>query len=52
MPTIHEGYEARAIEAQGGISERCEYNRQVKSKNNLLRQISEELKQLSGQIKN
>lgn len=51
IPTIHEGYEARAIEAQGGISERCEYNRQVKSKNNLLRQISEELKQLSGQIK-
>lgn len=51
IPTIHEGYEARNIEAQGGTSERCEFNRQVKTKNDLLRQISAELKSLSQQIK-
>lgn len=51
IPTIHEGYEARNIESQGGISERCEFNRQVKTKNDLLRQISAELKSLSQQIK-
>lgn len=33
IPTIHEGYFARKIEKQGGISERCEYNRQVKETN-------------------
>ena len=32
-PTIHEGYAARAIEAQGGISERCQVNREIKAEN-------------------
>lgn len=29
-PTIHEGYAARKIEKNGGISEKCEYNRAIK----------------------
>ena len=29
-PTIHEGYAARAIERKGGISERCQLNRDIK----------------------
>jgi hypothetical protein len=29
IPTRHEGYVARQIEAGGGVSERCEYNRTV-----------------------
>lgn len=29
-PTIHEGYAARKIEKDGGISEKCEYNRAIK----------------------
>ena len=32
-PTIHEGYEARAVEKRGGVSWRCEHNRQVKDIN-------------------
>jgi len=43
-PTIHEGYMARKIEAQGGVSERCEMNRQITERNNLLKQIQVELK--------
>ena len=37
-PTIHEGYEARAIEQRGGVSWRCEHNRQVKDINRQYRQ--------------
>lgn len=33
LPTVHEGYVARKIEKRGGISERCEINRQIKSVN-------------------
>lgn len=33
IPTIHEGTTARKIEAQGGISERVQYNREVKETN-------------------
>lgn len=33
IPTIHEGYAARAIEHRGEISERVEYNRAVKELN-------------------
>lgn len=29
IPTIHEGYVARDMEAHGGISERCELNREI-----------------------
>jgi hypothetical protein len=29
IPTIHEGYGARALERHGGVSARCEYNREV-----------------------
>lgn len=32
-PTIHEGYEARAVEKRGGVSWRCEHNKQVKETN-------------------
>ena len=33
LPTRHEGYQARKIEAAGGISELCEYNRLVRKTN-------------------
>ena len=33
IPTIHEGYAAREIEARGGKSELCEYNRKVREAN-------------------
>lgn len=42
-PTIHEGYAARAIEAQGGISERCQENREIRAENEQRREIKAEL---------
>lgn len=46
IPTIHEGYVARQIEARGGVDERCEYNREVTAINRerqLLRRLKESL---------
>ena len=36
QPTIHEGVTARIIEQRGGVSERCEMNRQIRKDNALL----------------
>lgn len=46
QPTIHEGYAARNIEKRGGVSERCEYNRQVRKDNEELAQIQSKSSQL------
>ena len=42
-PTIHEGYAARAIERAGGVSERCQTNREIRRSNSLLTAIRHEL---------
>ena len=39
QPTIHEGVKARRIEASGGLSDRCEMNRQIKADNKILREL-------------
>ena len=49
-PTIHEGYEARAIEASGKASDRCQINRDIKERNELLTQVQEQLKMLEEEI--
>jgi len=49
VPTIHEGYVARQIEANGGISDRCEKNREIKLVIEQLKNIANELKQLVEQ---
>ena len=36
IPTIHEGYQARAIEREGGISERMEENRNIRRENRII----------------
>lgn len=41
LPTIHEGYEARAMEKRGLISELCQYNREVKEYNKALQLFHE-----------
>ena len=46
QPTIHEGVSARTIEKRGGISERCEINRQIKADNKILREIKTTIKRL------
>ena len=43
IPTIHEGYAARAIEERGGIAERCEINREIKKSNVLIENLKAEI---------
>ena len=48
QPTIHEGVSAHIIEKSGGVSERCEMNRQIKADNALLLEIKKQIKKLSA----
>lgn len=52
QPTIHEGVVARALEAKGIISDRCELNRQIKADNALLRELKATMKKLIDAVKN
>ncbi|MBS7088595.1 MAG: MobA/MobL family protein, partial [Klebsiella aerogenes] len=49
-PTIHEGYAARAIERAGGVSERCEANREIRRSNRLLTAIRDELNRIFDRL--
>ncbi len=51
QPTIYEGISARIIEIKGGVSERCELNRQIKEDNRILREIKKRIKKLTEAIK-
>ena len=51
QPTIHEGVIARAMEAKGIISDRCELNRKIKEDNRMLRTLKAEIQRLSDSIK-
>lgn len=50
IPTVHEGYASREIEARGGISDRAELNRKIREKNNLLKQLIEQVKELGKAV--
>lgn len=52
IPTIHEGYAARAMEACGDVSERMEINRQIRLKNDLIHQFIETLKEIRDKVLN
>ncbi len=52
QPTIHEGVAARALEAKGVVSDRCELNRQIKRDNALMREIKAQVKKLMDAVKN
>ena len=52
QPTIHEGVTARIIEQRGGVSERCEINRQIRADNKLLRELKAHVKKLTDALKN
>ena len=49
-PTIHEGYAARAIERKGGISERCQLNRDIKNDNAELKSLQLDIAIKKSQI--
>lgn len=55
LPTIHEGVTARKIEQAGGISDRCQVNREIQKENSIMLELKEEvirlLKELTTQIK-
>lgn len=51
QPTIHEGVTARIIEQRGGVSDRCEINRQIKSDNALVRELKALVKELTEKVK-
>lgn len=52
IPTIHEGYAARAMEARGDVSERMEINRQIRLKNDLIHRLVETLKEIRDRVLN
>ena len=52
QPTVHEGVAARALEAKGVVSDRCELNRQIKRDNALLLEIKAQVKKLLDAVKN
>jgi hypothetical protein len=47
IPTVHEGYVARQMEQNGRIAERCEINRDIRSKND---EIAQEIKLINWRI--
>ena len=51
-PTIHEGYAARAIEKKGGISERCQFNRDIKRDNFELKKLHKDIAFKQTQLAN
>ena len=50
IPTIHEGYAARKIAAQGKTADRVLINEEIREKNGILRQLAEQLRQIEQQI--
>ena len=52
QPTVHEGVAARAMEAAGIVSDRCELNRQIRADNLLLRTLKAQVKKLLSLVKN
>ncbi|MBQ6205910.1 MAG: MobA/MobL family protein, partial [Oscillospiraceae bacterium] len=52
QPTVHEGITARAMEAAGIVSDRCELNRQIKADNLLLRTLKAQVRKLLSVVKN
>lgn len=51
IPTIHEGYAARKIEAAGGISERCEINREIRYSNSIIVALTKQWLEIKEKIK-
>lgn len=50
QPTIHEGVEVMHLEAKGFVSERRALNRQIRADNALLRELKEQIRQLSKAV--
>jgi len=51
IPTVHEGYAARQLVAQGLPSERVQLNDEIRQRNTLLQRIATQLKTIGEEIK-
>ena len=51
IPTVHEGYVARQLEAKGLPSERVQLNNEIRLNNTLVKQIALQLRTIGEQIK-
>ena len=49
-PTIHEGYTARKIAAEGKPSERVRINEEIRERNSILKQLAEQLHSIEQQL--
>lgn len=49
-PTIHEGYAARKREKQGKAADRCQINREIRSRNALLQQLQAKIKEIAAEL--
>ena len=49
-PTIHEGYTARKIAAEGKPSERVRINEEIRERNNILKRLAEQLRNIEQQL--
>ena len=49
-PTVHEGVTARQIEKEGNVSDRCEMNREIRSRNRIRIQLQKTAKELTDFI--
>jgi len=52
IPTVHEGYAARAMEERGEVSERCQENREIAEKNRLIETLKNVLREVVEKIEN
>ena len=50
MPTIHEGYAARKREKQGRTADRCQINRDIRSRNALLKHLQMKIKEIAAEL--
>ncbi|HPR78905.1 MAG TPA: MobQ family relaxase, partial [Candidatus Limiplasma sp.] len=50
LPTIHEGVSARAMEKRGITADRCEWNREIKAGNRILRELKATLDKILQSI--
>ena len=51
IPTVHEGYVARKMEAKGKTSERVQMNEEIRQRNTLIRNLTEQLRSIEEMIK-
>lgn len=49
-PTIHEGYAARKREKQGRAADRCQINRDIRSRNALLQHLQTKIKEIAAEL--